>query len=173
MVNSALIGVIGTIAGTVLGAGIQYLSARKSAQEASERVFEQRAIDSKFERLERLHDTLDDCLSSFNEVITQGPKDIDDYSERVRKPYDELVDAADKAGIYLSADEREIIDGSVDEFNETRTYLRLWAEDQDSDFQDHPYWHKYQRPRDDLEDAADSAIALIREKLDPEYEQDE
>lgn len=170
---TAIIGIIGTILGAILGAGIQYLSARKSAEEASERVFEERAIDSKFERLERLHDSLDDCLSSFKDVIVQGPKDVDDYSERVRKPYDEMIDAADKARIYLSPEERETIEETIDEFNEARTYLRLWAQEQDSEWQDFPDYHEYSKSRDELDDAADSAIAVIRQKLDPEYEQED
>jgi len=173
MAQSALIAVGGTILGTVLGAGIQYLNSRKSAEEASERIFEQRALDSKFERLERLHDTLDDCLTKFRDVIVQAPNDMEDYSERVREPYDEFIDAADKARIYLSPEERNTIDETIDKFNEARTYLSLWAQHLDDSHQDFRAYHEYEVSRDELEDAADPVIKIVRKKLDPEFDQDE
>jgi len=173
MAQNALIAVGGTILGTVLGAGIQYFNSRKSAEEASERIFEQRALDSKFERLEKLHDTLDDCLSKFRDVIVQGPNDMEDYSERVRKPYDEFIDAADKSRIYLSPEERETIDETIDKFNEARTYLSLWAQHQDDTHQDFQEYHEYAVSRDELEHAADPVIKIIRKKLDPEFEEGE
>jgi len=171
VVIGALIGGTGTILGTFLGTGIQYLNSRKSAEEASERLFEQRALDSKFERLERLHDSLDDCLSKFKNVIVQGPADADDYSERVRGPYDEFIDAIDKARIYLSPEERNFIDDTIDKFNEARTYLKLWAFDQDKNYPDHPNYMNYSVSREELEEAADQVIEIIRKKLDPEFEE--
>lgn len=173
MVSSELIAVLGTIAGTILGSGIQYFNSRKSAEEASERIFEQRAFDSKFERLERLHDSLDDCLSLFREVIFQGPKDVDDYSERVRQPYDEFIDAADKARIYLDPEEREIVDNTIDEFNDARTHLRIWAEVMDDDWRDRPMNDEYEKSREELEEAADPVFNLIRGKLDPDSDSEE
>lgn len=173
MAEGNLIAVVGTIAGTVLGAGIQYLNSRKSAQEASKRIFRQRALDSKFERLERLHDSLDDCRSKFRDVIVQGPNDMDDYSERVRRPYDEFVDAADKARIYLSPEERDTIDETIDQFNDARTYLSLWAQTEDPDRPDHPKYFEYEVKRDELENAADPVFQIVREKLDPEFDKNE
>ena len=168
MLGSESIAVLGTIAGTLLGAGIQYLNSRKSAEEASERIFEQRAYDSKFDRLEALHDALDDCRSQFREVITQGPLDVDDYTERVREPYDEFIDSFDKAKIYLSPDERETIEETRKEFNEARTQLRLWAQDMDDNWPDRP--NDYEMPaRDELDESAEAVFTLIRRKLDPEF----
>jgi len=163
-----VIAVLGTIAGTVLGAGIQYFNSRKSAKEASKRIFEQRAYDSKFDRIEELHDSLDDCLSQFRKVITQGPMDIDDYGERVREPYDEFTDAFDKAKIYLSPDEREAIEETIEEFNHVRTQLRLWAQDIDDDWPNRPNDYEI-LSQDELDDSAEEVFIIIRRKLDPEF----
>lgn len=171
MTSGEVIAVLGTIAGTVLGAGIQYFNSRKSAEEASERIFEQRAYDSKFDRLEELHDSLDDCLSQFREVITQGPMDIDDYGERVREPYDEFADAFDKAKIYLSPDERETIEETIEEFNDVRTQLRLWAQDIDDDWPDRPNDYEI-LAQDELDDSAEEAFTIIRRKLDPDFDEE-
>lgn len=172
MPSSEVIAVLGTIAGTALGSVIQYLNSRKSAEEASERIFEQRAYDSKFDRLEDLHDSLDDCLSQFRKVITQGPTDVDDYGERVREPYDEFTDAFDKAKIYLSSDEREAIEETREEFNHVRTQLRLWAQDIDDDWPDRPNDYEI-LAQDELDDSAEEVFTIIRKKLDPDSDVDD
>jgi len=98
---------------------------------------------------------------------------MEDYSERVREPYDEFIDAADKARIYLSPEERNTIDETIDKFNEARTYLSLWAQHLDDSHQDFRAYHEYEVSRDELEDAADPVIKIVRKKLDPEFDQDE
>lgn len=172
MAAADLIGVVGTVVGTLLGVGIQYVNSRKSAQEASERLFREQALNSKFERLERLHDSLDDCRTQFVRVISQGPGDMDDYSERVREPYDELIDAADKARIYLSQDERDTVDEAVEKYNHARTYLKLWAQTNDPDYHVNPDYFEHRVERDELGDAAEPVFQIIRKKLDPEYKED-
>ena len=170
MVSSEVAAVLGTLGGTLLGSGIQYLNSRKNAEEASERLFEQRALDSKFERLEHLHDSLDDCRSEFRDMIVQLPSDMDEYSDRVRKPYDDFVDAADKARIYLSPAEREVVDDAIDVFNEARTHLSLRAQDADESHPDINPDSEYGKSREDLEEAAKPVFEIVRRKLDPKAE---
>ncbi|MDL0126305.1 hypothetical protein [Halobacterium salinarum] len=168
MAQSPLIAVAGTVAGTVLGAGIQYWSARKSAEEASERVFEERAADAKFERLEKLHDSLDDCRRQFREVIFQGPNDVEDYYTRVREPYDEFREASNKARMYLDSEQRKTVESTIETFNEHRTELKFWAMQLDDDYPDSQKWQMEDLSREEIDESADAVFDMIRLELDPD-----
>lgn len=172
MLSPEATAVAGTLVGTLLGSGIQYFNSRKSAEEASERIFRQQALDSKFERMETLHDSLDDCLSKFSQMLIETPTNLEDYSERVRKPYDEFINAADKARIFLAPEEREVVEQAREEFNQARVHLITWAEHNDPDFvgREAPIGGEYEKSREDLEAAAKPVFELVRKKLDPDYE---
>lgn len=170
MSQSQLIPVFATVLGTVLGAIIHYVSSRKSAEEASQRIFEKRAADSKFERLEELHDSLDDCRRQFREVIVQGPHDISNYIDRVREPYDEFKDAFTKAKIHLDSEQRETVESTLETFNEHRTELKMWAMEMDDDYADHHNFDIQNLSRDELEEASESVFDMIRSELNPDAE---
>ena len=119
-----------------------------------------------------MHDSFDDCLSQFREVTFQGPRDINDYSERVRGPYDEFIDAADKARISLPPEERDTIGETIEVFNEARTHLKLWAQSLDDDWPDRAINDEYEKNPEELEDAAEPVFKIVWCKLDTEFRQE-
>lgn len=172
MIIDSILPVVGTLLGTLLGAGLQYWNSRKSAEEASERIFERQAAESKFERLERVHDTLDECVNGFSELSFRGPKDFSDYTKNVQDPYDKFADAVDKSKIYLTEDERNSIEDTREEFNKFRHSLEFSAREVDDQY----YLGKHDPDeipdREEIDAAAEEVFTIIRKKLDPEANDD-
>jgi len=164
----ALVAGIFTLFGAGIGAGIAYLSDRKNANEAKKQLYYQYALEEKFTAYRDFYLALDECSARYKQALVSGPGGVDGYEENIFPPYRELRTNWDIASIYIDDEQEiEIIEEALETFNDGRTWLKSLAQASDSDYHRKQPGENFQIGSDDIEEAYDDIVAVLKPKLDP------
>lgn len=169
--ESALIAVVAgvfTILGAAITAGVTYLSERRSAEEAAERLYHQHALEEKFNACQELYLAFDDCIARFREANLQGVPNIEAYEKELGQPYRELRTAWDLASIYIDdQDDVESIEEALDTLKNARMHLKSMAEVSDEDSYRSEIAWDYEVSNDELKEIHDNVVAVLKPRIDP------
>lgn len=169
---TALITGVFTILGTILGASISgildYINTRASDKEASKRLYDQHAMEQKFNSFQELYVKFDGVIARFQQANMEGINSFDAYKEEIYQPYLELQATCDTAMIYLEdEDEIETINETLEILNNNTIYLRTLSEVHDDSIPRQNVSQQYEVSHEKLARKREEVRDILKPKLDP------
>lgn len=164
----AIVAGVFTVIGAGIGSATTYISDRKNAKESERQLYHQHALQEKFTAYRDLYLAFDDCIARFKQAVDSGPGDIETYETELRQPYYDLRTKWDIASIYIDDEgEIETVEWALSRISHANIWLKSMAEATDENHARPEMAWNYEVDRDELEEAYEKVITVLKSKLDP------
>lgn len=166
--ESVIVAGIFTVIGAIVSAGTSLFNQRQSRQAASERLYDQHALEQKFKAYQDLYLSFDDVIARLIQANNEGIETRSTYREEIFEPYRELGIAWGKAKIYLDdEEEKKNLKQIYDRINENRIQLKAMAISHEDSGDQAILSRENLMDDEKLKEMREEMTEILRPKIDP------